>query len=86
VACRHPWNAKRRRLSAVPLPQTVAEDRANPQLALPRSARSRGAEPIQRASGTPPKNRAGKLHRRALRESVAAAEASQHCWPGARRT
>jgi hypothetical protein len=41
------------RLSAVPLPQTVAEDRANPQLALRRSARSRSAEPIQRASWTP---------------------------------
>jgi acyl-coenzyme A synthetase/AMP-(fatty) acid ligase len=64
----------------------VAEDRANPQLALRRSARSRSAEPIQRASWDAlPKNRTGKLHRRALRESLAAAEASQGCGPGARR-
>jgi hypothetical protein len=36
-------------------------------------------------SGRLPKNRAGKLHRRALRESLAGVEASQGSGPGIRR-
>jgi hypothetical protein len=78
VACGLPHPSEREaatRLSAIPLPQTVAEDWANPQPSTaPICAVSQYRADSADIPDTLPKNRTGKLHRRALRESLAAAE------------
>jgi hypothetical protein len=70
-------------LSAVPLPRTVAEDWANPHCA---DARSRSAEPIQRASRTPsPRTGPASCIATRCAKACPPASASQAGGPGARR-